>query len=504
MEIILLGLLILLILIVMKKLKNLEEERKFNNNSESVVTEGLEKLRLEVEKKYNELNSNFTKLSYENNLKFNTTLNEMVEKINGKLNENSQLTLKNINKNNENILQRNNKFERELTKIFTEQIKVLTKTIDENNSNFLQKNSEFERSLNESLKTMSKTINTDNEKIFIRNKEFERELKNIFDNNTKNIIENIKEDFGGLTTKIESRLDKMNEKVELKLDKSFEKTNKTFTNVIERLSKIDEAQKNIEKLSTDVTSLQNVLTDKKTRGTFGEVQLSHILASVFGKKNDKVFKLQEKLSNETIADAVIYIPNPVGTMAIDSKFPLENYQKMVDKNNIDKTQAEKDFGIDIKKHIDDISKKYIIEGETTNQAIMFIPAEAIFAEINAYHPHLIEYANKKRVWLVSPTTFMSTLTTIQVILRDLERNKHSAILHEHLKKLGAEFKRYDERWKKLSRNIGTVSKVATELDTTANKITKQFKTIEKADMKELDELELEKDNLIEFESTLEN
>ena len=179
-------------------------------------------------------------------------------------------------------------------------------------------------------------------------------------------------------------------------------------NVIERLSKIDEAQKKIETLSSDIVSLQSILTDKKTRGIFGEVNLKHILTSVFGEKNDKIFRLQYTLSTGVIADSVVFAPEPLGTIAIDSKFPLEHYQLMVDKKLTQdmRDYYEKLFKQDMKKHIDAISSKYIISGETTDQAILFLPAEAIFAEINAYHQDIIDYAYKKRVWITSPTTLI--------------------------------------------------------------------------------------------------
>ena len=154
----------------------------------------------------------------------------------------------------------------------------------------------------------------------------------------------------------------MNDKISERLDDNFNKTNKTFTSVLERLSKIDEAQKKIDNLSTDIVSLQSILTDKKSRGIFGEINLKHILVSIFGDKNDKVYRLQYSFDNNTIADAVIFAPEPLGTVAIDSKFPLENYQIMVDKNRgqAERTLAEKQFKVDVKKHIDAIASKYII------------------------------------------------------------------------------------------------------------------------------------------------
>ena len=293
------------------------------------------------------------------------------------------------------------------------------------------------------------------------------------------LSKDLTEDFDKLEDKVEKRLIYINDKVNERLDENFNKTNKTFTNVLERLSKIDEAQKKIDNLSGDIVSLQSILTDKKSRGIFGEVNLKHILSSVFGEKNDKVYKLQYTLPNTTIADAVIFTPEPLGTVAIDSKFPLENYRMMVDKtiSNSERQNYEKQFKIDVKKHIDAISSKYIIPGVTSNQAILFLPAEAIFAEINAYHNDLVEYAYKRNVWLTSPTTLISSLTTIQVLLKNMERDKYAKVVHDELTKLGIEFSRYKERWDKLSRSIETVNKDVESLNITSDKITKKFESI---------------------------
>lgn len=293
------------------------------------------------------------------------------------------------------------------------------------------------------------------------------------------LSKSMSEDFEHLEDKVEKRLIMINDKMNERLDENFSKTNKTFTNVLERLSKIDEAQKKIDSLSGDIISLQSILTDKKSRGIFGEVNLKHILSSVFGENNEHIYRLQYTLPNTTIADAVIFTPEPLGTVAIDSKFPLENYRQMVDKNKSanDRALYEKQFKIDVKKHIDAISSKYIIPGITSNQAIMFLPAEAIFAEINAYHNDLVEYAYKKNVWITSPTTLISSLTTIQVLLKNMERDKYAKVVHEELIKLGIEFQRYKERWDKLSRSIDTVSKDVDALNITSDKITKKFESI---------------------------
>lgn len=306
-------------------------------------------------------------------------------------------------------------------------------------------------------------------------KENIKDLNEFKEGLNKDILDN----FQSLNVKIEEQMERINKKVEYRLNEGFDKTNKTFTNIVERLTKIDEAQKSIEKLSTNVVSLQNVLTDKKTRGTFGEVQLKHILISIFGENNKKAFETQVTLSNGKIVDALLHVPNPMGDLAIDSKFPLENYQRMVDRDSTDALRAEatRKFKTDLKKHVDDIATKYIIPTETSDQAVMFIPAEAIFAELNAYHQDVIDYAQRKRVWIASPTTLMSLLTTVQVLLRNVERDKFSEVIQEELIKLGDEFIRYQERWDALSRNLDTVSKSVKKIHTTSSKIGKRFEEI---------------------------
>jgi DNA recombination protein RmuC len=290
---------------------------------------------------------------------------------------------------------------------------------------------------------------------------------------------------------IDRHLKEINEKVEVRLGQGFEKTSETFTNVIERLAKIGEAQKKIELLSTEVVSLNDLLTDKKARGTFGEVQLYQLLTAVFG-NSKMLYERQKMLSNKALADAVVYAPEPLGMVAIDSKFPLDNYKKMIDQTlgDSDRKNAEKDFKLDVKKHINDIKNKYIIAGETSNQAFMFVPAEAIFAEIAAYHQDLIDYASTNAVWIVSPTTLISQLSLIQVVVNNLKRDEQSKVIIDELNKLGDEFKRYIERWDKLKRSIDTVAKTADQVQITSQKINTKFRNISEA---KFDEIEYEEE-----------
>jgi DNA recombination protein RmuC len=296
----------------------------------------------------------------------------------------------------------------------------------------------------------------------------------------------LQDDFETLNLKMEKKLNEMNDRVNLRLDESLDKTNKTFNNVLERLTKIDEAQKNIDILSKDIVNLQSVLTDKKTRGTFGEVNLNYILTSVFGERKD-IYDIQHKLSNGAIADSIIYGADPIKNICIDSKFPLENYERMTNRELSKEARAAalKLFEADVKKHINDIADKYIIPDETADQAIMFLPAEAVFAELNAYHEDLLKYAYERKVWICGPTTLMSTLSTVAMILKNIERDKYSKVIHQELNKLGVEFSRYKERWDKLSKSIDTVSNEVKDIHTTTDKITKRFASIQDANVKEL-------------------
>jgi len=323
-----------------------------------------------------------------------------------------------------------------------------------------------------------------NERNLERYGQFERTVREQLVNHTQMVNEQIQRDFAKLNGQLEKHLMQINDKVNERLDQSFQKTNETFQNILMRLAKIDEAQKKIDSLSGDIMSLQNLLTDKKSRGTYGEVQLYQIIASVFGEKNDQIYQMQYRLSNETIVDAILFAPLPLGKLPIDSKFPLENYQKMMDRQLSEALRelAKRQFKADIKKHIDDIANKYIAAEETSDQAVMFLPAEAIFAEINAYHPDLIAYSQARRVWIVSPTTFMSTLTTIQVILNNLERDQHALVIQQELNKLSEEFRRYKTRWDKLSKHIETVSKDVKDIHVTTEKIGNRFESISNVEL----------------------
>lgn len=312
-----------------------------------------------------------------------------------------------------------------------------------------------------------------------RNANFEKELARYLQDVTKGLSSDLNKHFTSQNEVLEHRLNQISKKVNESLDEGFEKTQKTFTNIVERLSRIDEAQKKIESLSIEIGSLQDVLTDRKSRGAFGEIQLNQILSSIFGDKNDSLYQTQYTFNNKNRCDAVLFMPEPLGTVAIDAKFPLESYQNLIDSHPKapEFNQLRQTFVNSIKVHIDAISNKYIITHETSDQALMFIPAEAIFAYINAYHPDIIAYSQKKRVWIVSPTTLMSTLTTLQTILINMQRDKYAQEIQFELTLLQDEFNRYSDRWTKLSTRLDQVGKEVKDIHNTTKKITKRFDTI---------------------------
>ncbi len=295
---------------------------------------------------------------------------------------------------------------------------------------------------------------------------------------SKEIQTQSSKDIEKLTAKVEENLQNINEKVEKRLTKGFENIDKTFKDIIVGIAKIGEAQKKIESLSSEVNSLQSVLTDKKSRGIFGEVQLNSILNSIFGDKKD-LYDLQYSFDSGVIVDAIIKAPEPLGIIAIDSKFPMENYTRMVEDDSF-----KSSFKQNIKKHINDIASKYIIKGTTADMAILFLPAEAIFAEINAYHEELIEYGRKRGVWIASPTTLMALLTTITAIVRDIKTQEQAKKIQEELMKLSSNFKLYKKRWDDLSKHIDTVSKDVKNISISTTKITNEFERIEKVEFDE--------------------
>ena len=288
-----------------------------------------------------------------------------------------------------------------------------------------------------------------------------------------------------LSQTVDGRLNEISGKVAERLDEGFRKTNETFTSVMSRLAVIDEAQKKIEGLASNVVSLQEILGDKRSRGAFGEVQLE---ALVRNSLPPDAYAFQYTLKSGTRADCVLILPQPTGSVCVDSKFPLENYSRMFDDALpvAEREAARRQFKTDVKKHVDDIAARYIVEGETSDGAVMFLPAEAVFAEIHAYHADLVEHAQKKRVWLTSPTTLMAVLNTARAVIRDSETRRMAHVIKDELSKLAKDFARFDERMKKLASHIEQASKDVGEVRISSDKISRRFLQIERVELEHPD------------------
>ncbi|OQW68055.1 MAG: hypothetical protein BVN34_09695 [Proteobacteria bacterium ST_bin12] len=334
----------------------------------------------------------------------------------------------------------------------------------------LAQNSSLAQTRETVLETLHKTLS-----------EQGREQQTLINNTMLKATTTLTQSVESLGKIVDSRLEQIGGKVSERLDEGFKKTNETFISVMERLATIDEAQKKIDGLTVNMVSLQELLGDKRSRGAYGEVQLEGLVRNVLPASS---FSMQHSFANGTRVDCALFLPAPTGTVAVDSKFPLENYHRMFDKslNKLEQDAATKQFKLDLKKHVDDIANKYIIPNVTSDGAVMFIPAEAVFAEIHAYHPEIIDYAMVKRVWLVSPTTLMAVLNTARAVLKDVEMRKQVHIIQDELGKLSKDFERFDVRMKKLADNIRQAHDNAQEVHISSQKITNRFKQIERVEL----------------------
>ena len=280
-----------------------------------------------------------------------------------------------------------------------------------------------------------------------------------------------------LVQSVDGRLDTLSGQVNQRLDEGFRKTNETFASVMARLATIDEAQKKIDGLTTNVVSLQELLGDKRARGAFGEVQLEALVQNMLP---PDAYAFQAVLPNNTRVDCLLTLPAPTGKVAVDAKFPLENYHRMFDTAlaELDRRAAQQAFRADVKRHVDAIASKYILPGITSDGAVMFLPAEAVFAELHAWHPEVVAYAQVRRVWIVSPTTLMAVLNTARAGLKDVETRKQIHVIQDALGKLAKDFRRFDERMAALARHIEQASRDVQDVQTSRRKITAHFHKIE--------------------------
>jgi len=269
-----------------------------------------------------------------------------------------------------------------------------------------------------------------------------------------------------------------------RLDRTEKATGQIVTDLRERLARIDEAQKKIGELSTQVVSLQEVLSNKQARGAFGEVQLNDLVSSALP---PSAYAFQATLSSGVRADCLLDLPNPPGPIAIDAKFPLESYSALRAVPAGDGpglVVAQRAFQQAMRKHIADIRTKYIVAGETAESALMFLPSEAVYAELHANFTGLVEESYKARVWIVSPTTMMATLNTVRAVLKDVRMREQAGEIQKTVGLLLDDVKRLDERVDKLKSHFAMTEKDLREVDISADRITKRGQRILDVDLGE--------------------
>ena len=313
------------------------------------------------------------------------------------------------------------------------------------------------------------------------------------------ITESLSKRFDALNEQINTKLLEINKKVDEKLQEGFKATGETMAQVRERLQAIDDAQKNIENLSKDVVSLRSVLEGNQSRGQYGEYQLSMVLHNVFG---DTMGCYEEQYTMKKVkdgdyvrADAVVFMPEPNKMICIDSKFPFQDYQRIFDTDNAEeKERLTKEFGNAVKKHITVIKDKYIVEGKTAPEALMFIPNDGVFAFVHHNLEDVVEYARSKKVILTSPSTLPAILVTINMVRIEVERSKNAEEINKHLHKLANDFEMFGREWDKFSNALEQTTKRREELDHRVGKLTNKFQSISTNNGLEDEPIQIEETN----------
>lgn len=282
---------------------------------------------------------------------------------------------------------------------------------------------------------------------------------------------------------MEKRLADVQLQMNENLQGSARRTAHSLGELQQRLTAIDKAQENITKLSGDVLSLQDILSNKQTRGAFGEIQLNDIVSKALPSDS---YTLQATLSNGRRADCLIHLPNPPGPIVIDSKFPLEPYEALRNATtDWELNEAARQLRTAVKKHIKDISEKYIIEGETADGALMFLPSEAVYAELHANFSELVREGFSARVWIVSPTTCMATLNTMRAILKDARMREQAGAIRRELGLLYQDVDRLCTRVENLDRHFAQAAKDITEIKISADKAGKRARRLDNFDFEEI-------------------
>jgi DNA recombination protein RmuC len=279
-----------------------------------------------------------------------------------------------------------------------------------------------------------------------------------------------------LGSSVAERLDAVTKQLGESLTQSADKTSRSIGDLQTRLVVIDEAQKSLTALSSQVIGLQDILDNKQSRGAFGEQILENLVRDALP---DSIYEFQATLSNRTRVDCLIRLPNPPGPIAVDAKFPLESYRAMTNAaDEAARALAGRAFTSDMLKHIADVAGKYILPGETAESALLFLPSEAVFAELHSRFPAVVEAAQRRRVWIVSPTTMMATLTTIRAVLKDARMREQAGEIQKQVTALTEDISRLMERVQSLRRHFGQAEADIKQIETSADKIVRKTERIE--------------------------
>lgn len=299
-------------------------------------------------------------------------------------------------------------------------------------------------------------------------------LKNISDTHSVTQADMVKH--------VDSRLTEVQKLVSENLLGSATKTAHTLGELQQRLTTIDEAQNNIEKLSSSVLSLQDILSNKQARGAFGEIQLNDIVSKAL---SPDAYSFQQTLSNGKRVDCLIHLPRPPGPMAIDSKFPLEAYEALrASESSVDKIAAQRGFKTAVRSHIKAISDKYIIEGETADGALMFIPSEAVYAELHSNFPDVVREGFSARVWVVSPTTCMATLNTMRSVLKDARMREQASKIRVELSALQKDVERLENRAGNLAKHFELAVRDVEDIRISARKASRRAVKLDEFEFEE--------------------
>ena len=286
-----------------------------------------------------------------------------------------------------------------------------------------------------------------------------------------------------LVSVINERLAEVQNKMGESLQGSATKTARSLGELQQRLETIDKAQENIEKLSGNVLSLQDILSNKQTRGAFGEIQLNDIVSKALPSDS---YSFQATLSNGKRADCLLKLPNPPGSIVIDSKFPLEAYENLRNAENDNQlVEAKRMMKTSVRAHIKSISEKYIIEGETAESAMMFLPSEAVYAELHANFSEIVREGFEAKVWIVSPTTCMATLNTMRAILKDARMREQAGAIRTELGLLFKDVERLSERVTNLDRHFVMASKDIEEIKISAKRSGNRARKLDNFDFEEI-------------------